>query len=174
MQFEAPPATRPAAWMPAIFVGVLLPLLVLLPIVRTGPSWSIVLHVCTIVGLTALLLWVWARLRVPLRYAIDGGVLLVPASFGSVRVPLAGARLRVGGPTGWKVSGTAIPPFLLGAFMDQEGPYHAAASADRGVWVQGTRRVFVTPANIPAFVEALVLAGASAGEVPGNDDPQSE
>ncbi|MFN7147573.1 MAG: hypothetical protein ACK4YP_27645 [Myxococcota bacterium] len=164
MQFEAPVPRTALRWMPALLVVTLLPLLALLPIAARGPLVVAVGLLLTCVLLGAILVGVWLRMRRPLLYRIEGDTLVVPGHLGSVRVRLPSARFRLGPPTGWKVSGTAVPPFRLGAFADREGAYHAAASTDSGVWVRGDRRVFVTPLDVGGFVAALGNAGATPDE----------
>lgn len=165
MSFDAPPATTALRWMPALLALAALPGLALVPIVRTGPPWTIALFAATLLGILALVGGVWWRMRRPLRYLVDEGRLTVPAHLRPVHVSLPGARVRRGRATGWKVSGTNLADYLLGAFRDAEGGYHAAATTAEGVWVTGDRRVFVTPADVDAFVRALVEQGAI--EVPG-------
>ncbi len=164
MEFDAPPSTA-AAWMPALFAITLLPFAALLPILWSGPASALVVIAGVALALSLLLLAVWRRLKQPMRYQIVRGSLIVPAHFQPVRVSLANARVTVGPGSGWRVAGTAIPPFLLGTFADRHGLFHAAATAEAGVWVHGDRRVFVSPADTPAFVTALVDAGANP---PGN------
>ncbi len=135
--------------------------LALLPVVATGPRSSLVLYLATSAGICLLIAWVATLARRPLRYRVEGDVLVVPAHFAAVRVPLRGARVSTGPLSGWKLSGTAVPPFCLGLFVDAEGRYHAAATAYEGVWVRGERRVYVTPADVPGFLAAVAAAGAS-------------
>jgi hypothetical protein len=140
-------------------------LLVLLPLVWTGPAWATALYVVTLMVLGGLIAWVVRLASRPLVYRIEGDLLVVPAHFRPVRVPLRGARVWQGRIGGVRVAGTAMPPFCLGLFADRDGTYHASATASDGVWVQGARRVFVTPADVPGFSSALARAGAERIDV---------
>lgn len=160
MHFDSP-ASDAAGWMPALLVITVLPCVALLPIIVTGPIASILYFVGTYAGLVLLLLGVWRRMKKPMRYRIEGGTLIVPAYLKPVQMPIATTRVCTGPASGWKVSGTAVPPYCLGLFADGEGTFHMAATAPDGVWVRGDQqRVFVTPADIPGFVAAMVAAGA--------------
>jgi hypothetical protein len=124
-----------------------------------GSGWSGPLRVVVLLPVL-LLLGIAPRLLRPLVYRVKDGTLVVPAHFRSVRLPLAGARVRTGQLGGWRLAGSAAPGLYLGSFRDRAGGYHAAASLREGVWVEGARRVFVSPADTEAFVAACVAAGA--------------
>src|SRR5688500_15792455 len=100
--------------MPALIAVSVLPLAVVVLVVR-HPGAVVALGI-TALGLTALLLWVWRLMLRPMRYRVADGVLEVPAHLRPVRVRLAGATVTRAPTTGWKVSGTALPPFRLGLF----------------------------------------------------------
>ncbi|MES2638492.1 MAG: hypothetical protein V4850_03395 [Myxococcota bacterium] len=148
--------------MPGLLIIAVLPCIGLLPIFLNAPVSSTVLFVSIYVGLALLVLWVWRRVTRPMRYRIEGATLVVPGWLRHVRIPLTTAVVSTGSANGWKVTGTALPPYALGLFTDREGRYHAAATVEAGVWVRGARRVFVSPADVPGFVAALVAAGATA------------
>lgn len=159
MEFDAP-ASNVGAWMPALLLAMVFQFVALLPIVAGGPACSVVTYCAAMGAVLLLLVRVWRVLRRPMRYRIDSGVLVVPGHLGAVRVSLAGARVSAGAMSGWRVAGTALPPLLLGLYADREGTFHVATTAVDGVWVRGDRRIFVSPADVPGFVGALVAAGA--------------
>jgi hypothetical protein len=131
-------------------------------------GWSGPLRVLVLLPVLVLL-GIAPRLLQRLVYRVEDGTLVVPAHFRSVRLPLAGARMRIGQLGGWRLAGSAAPGLYLGSFRDRAGGYHAAASVREGVWVEGARRVFVSPADTDAFLAACVAAGAVVE--PGPPDP---
>lgn len=99
-----------------------------------------------------------------LVYRLEGGVLVVPAHFAAVRVPLAGATARKTPLTGaFRLAGTAIPGSLyLGRFRGCGRWLHCASSSVTEGWlIEGERVVYVSPADDAAFAEALRAAGAT-------------
>lgn len=107
-----------------------------------------------------LLVGVIARLARPFRYTIRDGVLHVPRHLGELRVPLRGVVVHPGEGRGMRVAGSSAPGFYLGAYRDTRGPFHMCATTMNGVWVEGPRRVFVSPADIEGFLAAAKAAGA--------------
>lgn len=97
------------------------------------------------------------------RYRVEGGELVVPRHFGELRVPLNGTPVR-GGDLGFamRVAGSGLPGFYLGAFRSRdEGGFHVAATRRHGgLYVDGPRKVYVTPEDRDGFLTALVSAGA--------------
>lgn len=119
-----------------------------------------------LVGLpTVLIVLVLVRVLLrPIRYRFEDGLLVVPAHFSPVRVPVRGARVRRGELRGIRLGGSATPGLYLGRFRDGQGGYHAAATIRDGVWIESGRRVFVSPADPDAFLVALVANGAILAE----------
>lgn len=107
--------------------------------------------------------WFTWRVAQPMVYRIEGGELVVPAHFRAVHVPLAGATVSPGDlRRALRLVGTAMPGFYLGHFRKGGKGLHAAATARDGLFVDGGRRVFVTPADPAGFVRALEQWGARA------------
>jgi hypothetical protein len=93
-----------------------------------------------------------------LRYRVAGGELEVQLLLWRRRFRLAGSRARRFTPRRvWKLSGAAIPGYAAGWFkVDGESTrVYATTVRQEGVLVEGERRVFVTPADVPAFLAAL-------------------
>jgi len=125
------------------------------------PGWVWGIAVLLVGGPVVSLVLLRALLR-PLVYRIEGSTLLVPRSFGVLRLPLPHARVTRGDLRGsFRLAGTALPGFYLGRFGGRAGTFHAAASRrDDGVYIESSTRVFVTPADVTAFLHALARAGA--------------
>ena len=100
-----------------------------------------------------------------LRYEVGQGELLVRTLIGTKRFPLAGASARRHTPGRiFKVAGNGLPGYYTGWYRLDGGSarVYATRLAD-GVLLEGTKRVFVTPAEVDAFVEELQRNGANAG-----------
>lgn len=112
--------------------------------------------------LPLLLLPLLGRIFRPLRYRVESGELVVPRHFGELHVRLAGVRVRAGDLLGAvRLAGSGMPGFHLGAYRNREGGFHAAGTnRSVGLFVDGTRRVYVTPDDRLGFVEALQEQGA--------------
>lgn len=177
--FLSLPPTRLARWgnrllLGATFVVAGVPALLVLPleiigkdiayIVDTrGPTGVLPLAVLAIVALAPLgFLWLFLRSERPLTYTIEGGVLTVPAHFGSVKVRLKGAKARRSPLTGaLRLGGTGLPGVLmLGAFWGSGRFLHCAASSLKEGWlIEGDRTVYVSPIDNDGFAAALREAG---------------
>lgn len=124
--------------------------------------WEVALPLVLFAPALALV-GVIARIARPFRYTIRDGVLHVPRHFGELRLPLAGVVVRAGEGGGRRVAGSSAPGFYLGAYRDARGPFHMCATAMYGVWVEGPRRVFISPADVEGFLVAAKAAGAVGG-----------
>lgn len=105
------------------------------------------------------------RLSQPLVYRIVGATLSVPGNLWTTHLKLDGATFTHA-PLGraWRLAGTALPGLLLGAFRAGGKHVHVAArDLKTGVRIDGTRSVYVTPADVDAFCAALVRGGARPG-----------
>jgi len=100
-----------------------------------------------------------------LRYEVGQGELHVRMLAGTKRFPLAGATARRLTPGRiFKVAGNGLPGYYTGWYRLDGGSarVYATRLVD-GVLLEGTKRVFVTPADVDAFVEELKRNGASVG-----------
>ena len=100
-----------------------------------------------------------------LRYEVGQGELLVRTLIGTKRFPLAGATARRCTPARvLKVAGNGLPGYYTGWYRLDGGSarVYATRLVD-GVLIESAKRVFVTPAEVDAFVEELKRNGASAG-----------
>ena len=100
-----------------------------------------------------------------LRYEVGQGELLVRTLIGTKRFPLAGATARRLTPGRiFKVAGNGLPGYYTGWYRLDGGSarVYATRLVD-GVLLEGTKRVFVTPAEVEAFMEELRRNGASTG-----------
>ena len=130
------------------------------------PGWNVVrllslLPVLLIPALVATFFVAPGRLR----YEVGQGELLVRTLIGTKRFPLAGATARRLTPGRiFKVAGNGLPGYYTGGYRLDGGSarVYATRLAD-GVLLEGTKRVFVTPAEVDAFVEELNRNGATAG-----------
>jgi hypothetical protein len=100
-----------------------------------------------------------------LRYEVGSGELVVRTLLATRRFPLAGARVRRCTPGRiLKVAGNGLPGYYTGWYRADGGSVRVYATRlVDGVLLEGARRVFVTPAEVEAFVEELKRNGASAG-----------
>jgi hypothetical protein len=93
-----------------------------------------------------------------LRYRVDGLELEVQLLLVRRRFSLAGAAARRYTPKrAWKWAGTGMPGYLAGLFTVDGASTRVYASTVReeGVLLEGAKRVFVTPEDIPGFLGAL-------------------
>lgn len=114
-----------------------------------------------VVGAALATVWIFSRVpRGGLLYTVADGTLVVPAHLSPVRLPLSGARAHRGPMKGWRVAGTALPGVLYLGNFRSDGPVHCAATRlDDGWWIEGSHRVYVTPADMDGFGRALAAAG---------------
>ncbi len=132
------------------------------------PPWSggfFALAVLPLLILAGVFALVFAKVK-GMVYRVEGGQLLVPASFSTVRVKLAGGRAWKGPlGNGARVAGTAVPWVLyLGLFRGGGRWAHmAATNVKLGWWVLGDRNVYVSPADDLAFEAALRAEGVKIG-----------
>lgn len=120
------------------------------------------LPLLSLLGVFAL---VFAKVK-GMVYRVEGGQLLVPASFSTVRVKLAGGRAWKGPlGNGARVAGTAVPWVLyLGLFRGGGRWAHmSATNVKLGWWVLGDRNVYVSPSDDAAFEAALLAEGVKIG-----------
>ena len=130
------------------------------------PGWNVVrllslLPVLLIPALVATFFVAPGRLR----YEVGQGELVVTTLLRAHRFPLAGATVRRHTPGRiLKVAGNGLPGYYTGWYRLDGGSarVYATRLAD-GVLLEGTKRVFVTPAEVDAFVEELNRNGATAG-----------
>lgn len=132
--------------------------------VASGPAmvwWPVGLLVVILVPAA----WAMRRFTQPFVYRVADGILDVPATFGRVRVPLAGARVHAGTLGRWtiRVAGTAVPGRALGLFRGGGRWMHIAATGNDGLLVEGRRNLFVTPEDVDAFLAAVRAQGAVVG-----------
>jgi hypothetical protein len=100
-----------------------------------------------------------------LRYEVGRGELVVHTLLGARRFPLAGATARRCTPGRvYRIAGSAMPGYYTGWFQldGSRARVYATRLAD-GVLVEGTARVFVTPAEREPFLAALRGGGAVVG-----------
>jgi len=98
-----------------------------------------------------------------LRYRVGSGQLEVQLLLVRRRFPLAGARARRHTPRRvWKLAGSALPGYLAGSFRADgvTTRIYATTARQEGVLLERGRRVFVTPADVPGFLQALERQGA--------------
>jgi len=99
-----------------------------------------------------------------LRYRVGSGHLEVQLLLTRREFQLTGARARRHSPGRvWKVAGTALPGYLAGIFSagGTMTRVYASTSSEEGVLLECKRRVFVTPADVPAFLDALQREGVT-------------
>jgi hypothetical protein len=97
-----------------------------------------------------------------LRYRVEPGWLVVRTLFRTRRFPTGGMRARRHRPTiGRRIYGTAMPGYRAGWFYVDGERGLVFATAAEGVLLEGSDRVFLTPASPHAFLEALRQAGAT-------------
>jgi len=84
---------------------------------------------------------------------------------GAKRFALAGATARRCTPGRiFKVAGNGLPGYYTGWYRLDGGSVRVYATRlTDGVLLEGTKRVFVTPAEVDAFIAELKSNGASAG-----------
>jgi hypothetical protein len=98
-----------------------------------------------------------------LRYEVGQGELLVRTLIGTKRFPLAGATARRHTPRRiFKVAGNGLPGYYTGWYQLDGGSARVYATRlSDGVLIEGARRVFVTPADVDAFIAELARNGAA-------------
>jgi len=98
-----------------------------------------------------------------MRYEVGQGELTVRTLLGPRRFPLAGATARRCTPARiFKVAGSAMPGYYTGRFRLDGGPARVYATRLKdGILVEGTARVFVTPADPMGFLAELHHHGAT-------------
>jgi hypothetical protein len=128
--------------------------------------------VAVTVGMLVLLLGLGGGLVVALlvaprrlRYEVAGGELVVRTLRGQMRVPLAGARVKLHRPLhGDRLSGWSLPGYWVGSWtLDNMATNVACSAKEDGVMVEGDSRLFVTPHDRQGFIDAAVAAGATLG-----------
>jgi hypothetical protein len=100
-----------------------------------------------------------------LRYEVGQGELVVRTMLGARRFPLSStsARACTAGRS-FKVAGSGMPGYFTGWYVvDGRRTSVYATRLSDGVLIEGTRRVFVTPAEAGPFIEALRANGATLG-----------
>jgi len=99
-----------------------------------------------------------------LRYAVSDGTLTVRTLFGSHSYPLSGARVRPHSPlVGERQSGLGIGGTYAGSWVLDTAPTNVfATSLDGGILIEHDQRLFVTPADGAAFVDAVKAEGAQS------------
>ncbi len=100
-----------------------------------------------------------------LRYLVRPGELEVAGLLRRRRWPLAGVTVRRFRPTKtFRLMGTAVPGYYIGLFRMAGTTVRVAAThLEEGVLVETHPRLFVTPAEVDAFLAALEEAGAVRG-----------
>lgn len=137
------------------------------PAATTRVTWVSALAGATLAALLAMLLVTFLGPK-RLAYAFEPGVLLVRTFARVKRFPILGASAQVWEPGRLvRIAGTAMPGYYTGFFWLQgKGVWVYASRTDRGVLVEGGKRVFVTPADEAAFLEAFRQMGGSVEEPP--------
>lgn len=99
-----------------------------------------------------------------LRYSVSADRLEVRTLFGTHVFPLSGAKVKLHTPlVGERLSGRGLGGTWVGSWAMDTAPTNVfATSLDRGVLIDGEQRVFLTPADGPAFMDAALAAGARA------------
>ncbi|MEW6338786.1 MAG: PH domain-containing protein [Acidobacteriota bacterium] len=97
-----------------------------------------------------------------LRYGIGPGVLEVRTLFRRRRFDLSAATARRVSPSrAFRIVGSAMPGYFTGTFWLEGARARVYATSLRhGMLVETPGRLFVTPADLDAFAEALSSAGA--------------
>jgi len=122
--------------------------------------WALALALAGLPFLSALFFVAPGRLR----YLVRPGELEV-AGLVRRRWPLAGVTVRRFRPTAaFRLMGTAVPGYYIGLFRMAGATVRVAAThLEEGVLVEAHPRLFVTPAEVDAFLAALEEAGAVRG-----------
>jgi hypothetical protein len=97
-----------------------------------------------------------------MAYRIGEGRLEVSTLFGGRSWPLKELRARPHRPhVTLRVAGTAAPGYYTGLFrVDGTNTRIYATDLKSGVLLEGPARVYLSPADVTAFLEALRVAGA--------------
>ncbi len=148
-----------------------------LPPANKSPAIEIVM-VALALALVTVSMTVAAMLLGPsrMRYVVEDGELRVRTIFGRRTLRLDGARARLCRPTTRRrLMGTAISGYYTGRFsIDGEVTRVYATNLDEGVLVEGTERLFLSPANPDGLLASLHAGGASveghhAGRAPDRE-----
>ncbi|MFI5302357.1 MAG: PH domain-containing protein [Polyangiales bacterium] len=101
-----------------------------------------------------------------MTYTVGVGKLRIETLFSKQEWPLASLHARRYSPSGiWRVGGTALPGYFTGRYRaDGEGIRMFATDTSHGVLIIGKDRLFVTPSDEAAFLEALRTGGAQVDE----------
>lgn len=129
-----------------------------------GNSWGVGWHALKLTTLLMLTIPFFLIRARTLGYEVGEGVLRVRGPLGWMSFPLRGRRaLAYTPPRFWRIFGIGMPGYWVGRFRDG-APLRAYASRIRnGVLLEGEPRVYVTPADIPGFLEALRAQGVEIG-----------
>lgn len=124
--------------------------------------WAFKLLAASPILLVALLPWMLFVAPGRLRYGVGPGVIEVRTLWRRRRFDLSAAHARGHAPSrSLKLIGSAMPGYYAGIFLlDGARTRVYATSLRKGILVEGTARLFVSPADPIAFMEALARAGA--------------
>ena len=144
-RLPARPGAASPVWWPVFWLSVLA--LLSVPLALIGVYWKI-----------------W--------YRVGEGVLELPTLLGTRRYAMAGARAAavLRPRVALRVAGAALPGYYAGWFwMWGKLTRVWATRMDAGVRIDRADGgcIFVTPADVPAFLAALSAAGVRVGEEPG-------
>jgi Bacterial PH domain len=141
---------------------------VFLPPGSKASSWWGTLMEIVVLYVLVELLFAAAFLIAPsrLRYRVGDGAMEVRTFFKRRRVPVKGVWVYTHRPLdGAKLSGIALPGYNVGSWeLDTQPTNVFAAHREKGVVVEGDERVFVTPRDAAAMLDALGAAGATIGK----------
>lgn len=133
------------------------------PGVRRSAHWwlpvLLLLPIVLCLAVTALVLKGPERLA----YALEPGALVVRTFARTKRFDLRGATAQVWEPGRLaRVAGSNFPGYYVGLFWHQGKPLWVYAShGQRGILVEGKKRVFITPENEQAFLAMLREVGVA-------------
>lgn len=124
--------------------------------------WAIRLLAAAPAALVALLPWMLLVAPRRLGYGVGPGVIEVRTLWRRRRFDLSAARARSHAPSrSLKLIGSAMPGYYAGLFsLDGARTKVYATSLRKGILIEGTTRLFVSPADPVAFTKALTWAGA--------------
>jgi hypothetical protein len=129
-----------------------------------GAETPLALRVAALLPLPLVLLVPALVLVAPsrLRYRVGPGWLEVRTLLRRRRFPVVGVSARRHTPAfGIKLAASSMPGYHAGSFMLDGHATHVYATTTReGVLIENGKRIFVTPTDPAAFLDALVVAGA--------------